>query len=315
MFRSRQGFTLIELLVVIAIIAILIALLVPAVQKVREAAARTQCVNNMKQLGIAVHSYHDAYKALPPCDSYDQPGSRPNNAVLFVNILPYIDQRPVWGSFTATNPNNVTAGRSMVMPVFLCPSRLTGIRAPGGFDYGGYLDPPLLRAVISTKQNGVYSSNGKNLKLVTIGAISGTSNVILLAHKGMDPRNYADPTQSHGFNTYWTGASSLGHPSSENGFSRLTSSPQQDLVDSTPDSVYLTGGCPPINNAATGDLSATPSDCRLSNSITGSPHPASMPVLWCDATVRNLRYGVPQATYEAMIFWKDGKTFDSSWVP
>ena len=103
MNKRRAAFTLIELLVVIAIIAILIALLVPAVQKVREAAARSQCQNNMKQIGLAAHSCHDTYKALPPLSSADASTLTTAPAyknfrgwTVFVFLLPYIEQGPLY---------------------------------------------------------------------------------------------------------------------------------------------------------------------------------------------------------------------------
>ena len=103
--RSR-GFTLIELLVVIAIIAILIALLLPAVQQAREAARRTQCRNNMKQLGLALHNYHDNFRAFPPGAFAPY-----HNGNWRSRILPYLDQAPLYNVLTAAHPS-VASGYS-----------------------------------------------------------------------------------------------------------------------------------------------------------------------------------------------------------
>ncbi len=95
----HRGFTLIELLVVIAIIAILIALLLPAVQQAREAARRTQCKNHLKQLGLALHNYHDTYSVFPYGHQSEVTGARHRRACWFQSILPFVDQAPLYNKY------------------------------------------------------------------------------------------------------------------------------------------------------------------------------------------------------------------------
>ncbi len=130
MKSRRTGFTLIELLVVIAIIAILIALLLPAVQQAREAARRTQCRNNLKQLGLALHNYHDIYLLFPPGYIADGPGPHvAHDGISGIGwgamLLPQLEQTNLWNQF---NPNVSIADsvndafRQNSLTVFRCPS-------------------------------------------------------------------------------------------------------------------------------------------------------------------------------------------------
>ncbi len=131
MNRRRIGFTVVELLVVIAIIAILLALLLPAVQQAREAARRTQCRNNLKQIGIALHNYHDINRMFPPFFiNNDSLGtnymriseSAPKGANWLVMLLPYLDQGPLYAQWDFNISADSNPGRSVRISTFLCPT-------------------------------------------------------------------------------------------------------------------------------------------------------------------------------------------------
>src|SRR5205814_657797 len=123
--RRAAAFTLIELLVVIAIIAILIALLVPAIQKVREAANRSTCQNNLKQLALAVSAYHDAVSEYPPIRVAGGPGW----ASWFVLVSPYLEKSDIYNQWELQKCYQVqtVAARQAKSPVFYCPSRRNGL--------------------------------------------------------------------------------------------------------------------------------------------------------------------------------------------
>ena len=250
---ARRAFTLIELLVVIAIIAVLIGLLLPAVQKVREAAARTQCVNNLKQLGIAFHAYHDQVGEMP--NEGGNGGTGQTNVSFYAQILPYIEQ------------GNQNLAAPTAIKIFLCPSR-RNINAGPKADYAGIFDNSItgvaggvgdLDLVMNTSSFRTIVNNSE-VQIVAIKA--GTSTTLLLAHKLMPPSDYTNPAAGNdgGWATFAPGSWDHMRWSDANNGTR------KGYIQDT--------NVPPLTDV----------------NHMGGPHSGGSPVLWAEGSVRMYNY-------------------------
>jgi len=201
--RRQRGFTLIELLVVIAIIAILIGLLLPAVQKVREAAARISNTNNLKQIGLGCHTYNDNYNKLPDCGNNT---NNPNDWCWAFQILPYIEQSNIYTGVRAlapitgnnTLPVGVATPYTVTIKTYMDPGRG---RNPGHSISNGNSPNywcPFTDYAINACNNGADKGFlfNKSPTMAVVTSQNGLSNTVLVGEKSMQTNYYTNGASS-----------------------------------------------------------------------------------------------------------------------
>lgn len=308
----RCAFTLIELLVVIAIIAILIGLLLPAVQKIREAANRMKCANNLKQIGLGLHNYHDTRGALP------RAGELRNELSWLVFILPYIEQdnlfrqfNRVAGPFNGPPQNRGPMKNELALnnkiPIYLCPSSPVTKMVLSPSPPHNVNTPELIngQAVFTTHYYGIMGPKGTNpvtgqpYTWDNVGSHGG------FARQGLFLRDTDSTVDEEPGNNFAVATDGLSNSIMVGEMSRM------DNIAGTRfrswvrgcDTAPVCGGCKNVVNSINAPSIATFSDMSMS-----SHHAGGANFLLGDGSVRFIRETIPLATYRALASCNGGET-------
>jgi len=328
MKRSRSAFTLIELLVVIAIIAVLIALLLPAVQAAREAARRTQCVNNLKQIGLAMHNYHDTNQCFPTAGGVIHWSNLPDGECNggyspLVIMLPFLEQSPLYNSinFAArandcfgltygdrkAGPLNSTARNSTVNN-FLCPSDGTG----ANISLTNYRPCMGSWSVNSgTNEDGVFPTRNQNRSPRSTASITdGTSTTAAFSERLHGRNDSADKKDKRRVSY---DSVTVPAPQDADAFRGACQSAAPSLLNTGTATSYAGGGIwfyarpremynhvvPPNGNTCLSGSSGGRRGANIAWAAT-SNHRGGVNVLMCDGTVKFFKDSIDSRTWQAI---------------